>query len=117
MSQEHQTIDSEFVDSPTLTENSAPQNRRDYLLNDSSIFYKGLFGMILCIVPAAIIGLVLIKMSLEESKGALKEYTENPRFYQPNSVSMVKRGRIFAYIGLGLFIVELVALMTYMSMI
>ena len=101
----------EIIDIP-ITE---VRNGRNRILNDSSIFFKGLFGMILCIVPAAIIGLVLIKMSLEQAREAIKEYEENPVIYRVDSIKRVKLGKTFAYIGLFLFILELIALVAFMS--
>lgn len=71
--------------------------------------------MILCIVPAAIIGLVLIKISLEQAKVAVSDYKKAPHLYMPSSIKRVKRGRIFALIGLALFFGELIALLAYMS--
>ena len=113
MSQEQELIDSDVKESSKKT--GYPLNGRHRILNDSSVFYKGLFGMILCIVPAAIIGLVLIKISLEQAKAAIKEYEEEPNMYRISSVNMIKRGRTFAYIGLALFVLELIALVAYMS--
>jgi hypothetical protein len=85
------------------------------LLNDKSVFYKGLFGMVFCILPGAIIGLVLVKMSLEQSKESLIQYKLNPNFYSQESVNKLKLGRKFAWIGLIMFILEIVLLMVYMS--
>ncbi|MDX2360892.1 MAG: hypothetical protein QNK23_08810 [Crocinitomicaceae bacterium] len=115
MSQEQEIIDNDISElSPkTKFSRSSGKNR---ILNDSSVFYKGLFGMILCIVPAAIIGLVLIKISLEQAKVALTEYRKDPDHYRISSIKMIKRGRTFAYIGLALFILELIALVAYMSL-
>jgi hypothetical protein len=116
MSDQNDIIDREMFDLPKDSEQSEQGNGRNRILNDSSIFYKGLIGMILCIVPAAIVGLVLIKISLDQAKDAIKEIDEHPSFYRQSSISIVRRGRTFAYIGLGLFIVEIIALMTFMSM-
>jgi hypothetical protein len=83
------------------------------LLNDRSVFYKGLFGMILCILPGAIIGLVLVKISLDQGKAALVEYKASPERFSLSSYKKVKRGRMFAYIGLAMFILEILALVLY----
>jgi hypothetical protein len=85
------------------------------LLNYKSVFYKGLFGMIFCILPGALIGLVLVKMSLEQSKESLIQYKLNPNFYSQDSVNKLKLGRKFAWIGLIMFLLEIVLLMVYMS--
>ena len=116
MSQEQELIDNGILELSNSGEFNSPRKGRNRILNDTSIFYKGLFGMILCIVPAAIIGLVLIKISLEEAKVALTEYKNTPEIYRTSSINMVKRGKTFAYIGLTLFIVEIVALVGYMSL-
>lgn len=115
MSNENQLIDNEIVDSSEWADVHSSRIGRNRILNDSSVFYKGLFGMILCIAPAAIVGLVLVKISLEQAKVALNEYKEKPSFYKLSSIKRIKQGRIFAYIGLSLFILEIVALVTYMS--
>ena len=89
--------------------------RQEDLVNDTSIFYKGLFGLILCIFPGAIIGLVLIKISLEQAKVALTTYQEDSGKYRMESVKKVKSGRTMAYIGLVIFICEILALVGYTS--
>lgn len=104
-----------------LLDNNSDQLNGQYqsgdftLLNDKSVFYKGLFGMIFCILPGAIIGLVLVKMSLEQSKESLIQYKLNPNFYSQESVNKLKLGRKFAWIGLIMFLLEIVLLMVYMS--
>lgn len=85
------------------------------ILNDTSIYYKGLFGMILCILPGAIIGLILIKMSLEQAKKARIEYELNSKKYYLSSIRKVKKGQTFARIGLFIFIVEIIILLIIMS--
>lgn len=110
-----ETIDNDVLDSPLKSDNQFSPNGRNRILNDSSVFYKGLIGMILCIVPAAIVGLILIKISLEQAKIATKVYNDNPGTYRFSSINMVKRGRMFAYVGLTLFIIEIIALVMYMS--
>lgn len=89
--------------------------RQEDLINDKSVFYKGLFGLILCIFPGAIIGLVLIKISLEQAKVALTTYQEDSGKYRMESVKKVKSGRTMAYIGLAIFICEILALVGYTS--
>lgn len=106
-------IDNDILDSPKDNQSTIDGQHR--ILYDSSVFYKGLFGMILCIVPAAIVGIIFVKIALDHSKIALKKYNENPSAYKLESLRMIKRGRVFAYIGLSLFIVEIIALMTLMS--
>lgn len=117
MSNDQELIDADLLELPKETPTPEYSHVRNRILNDSSIFYKGLFGFILCLAPAAIIGLVLVKMSLEQSKVALAEYKESPTQFRKSSINMVKRGRTLAFIGLTLFIVEIIALVTYMSLI
>ena len=117
MSHDHELIDSDLLEVPKETKSSITSIVRNRLLNDSSIFYKGFFGMILCLAPAGIIGLILVKMSLDQSKLALAEYKNAPSQFRISSIKKVKRGRIMAYVGLALFILEIVALVTYMSLI
>lgn len=89
--------------------------KQEDLVNDTSIFYKGLFGMILCIFPGAIIGLVLIKVSLDQAKVALTSYQEDSGKFRIESYKKVKNGRTMAYIGLVFFIVEILAIVVYTS--
>ncbi|MES2554611.1 MAG: hypothetical protein V4604_00595 [Bacteroidota bacterium] len=92
-----------------------PSVRQEDLINDTSIFYKGLFGLILCIFPGAIIGLVLIKISLEQAKVAMTSYQEDSGRFRIESYKKVKSGRTMAYIGLVIFICEILALVGYTS--
>lgn len=116
MSHQQSQIEDNLLDTPIVPNAPiTPPNGKYRILNDSSVYFKGLFGMIFCIIPSAILGLVLVKISLEQAKVALKEYDKNPSNYRLSSLKMLKRGRTFAYIGLTLFIVELIALMAYMS--
>ena len=108
-------IDNDILDSPKATQ-STTEDEQQRILYDSSVYYKGLIGMILCIVPAAIIGILFVKISLEHAKIALKKYEENPSIYKVQSLNRVKRGKVFAYVGLTLFIVEILALVTFMSL-
>ncbi len=84
--------------------------------NDNSVFVKGLIGMILCIAPAAIIGLILIKLSLDDAKKARTDIKDSPNKYLSSSIKKINSGRIMAYIGLFLFIGEIVTLVAIMSM-
>lgn len=108
----------EIIDNISIEENKNRTNEGNNdkrFVNDSSIFYKGLFGLILCLTPGSIIGLVLVKMSIEQSSEAIKIYSQNSEQYDVRSIKKVKSGRIMAYIGLGLFIAEIILLVTYMS--
>ncbi len=84
------------------------------LLNDASIFYKGLFGMILCILPGFIMGLILINMAMSQY-GEIKEDLKHPEQYKEKSLKLVRLGRLFSLIGVGAFITEIVVLVVYMS--
>ena len=117
MPQEHEIIDTDLLEFPKEKKAASSSTGKNRILNDSSIFYKGIIGMILCLMPAAIIGLMLVKISLEQSKIALTEYKDAPSQFRESSIKMVKRGRTFAFIGLALFILEIIALVTYMSLI
>jgi len=99
-------LDESFID------NSVPrtQGQQD-LVNDTSVYYKGMVGLILCIFPGAIIGLVFVKISLDQGKAALEEYATYPNKYREQSLQRVKSGRTMAYIGLAFFIVEILAIL------
>jgi hypothetical protein len=90
-------------------------NETNTILNHNSIFYKGLFGMILCILPGAIVGLVLIKISLEQAKKARRDIELNSEKYSQTSIRRVKKGQLFARIGLTLFIAEIIAIIIFIS--
>ena len=85
--------------------------------NENSIFYKGLFGMIICLTPGSIIGLLLVNVSLNQSKEAISIVGRNSEKHRSKDFRKIRNGRIMAIIGLSLFILEIVALVGYMSMI
>lgn len=93
--------------------NEAYAKRSGRLINDSSIFLKGLFGMILCILPGTIIGLILLKISFDQSKQAISEYRKAPAQYTLSSYRKVKTGRTFVIIGLVVFLLEIAAVVVY----
>jgi len=100
----------EILDQPVFEKNNGPLD----LVNDTSVYYKGLFGLILCILPGAIIGLVLVKVSLDQGRVALDTYAEYPNKYTDESLRRVKAGRTMAYIGLVFFIGEILAILAVM---
>jgi hypothetical protein len=71
---------------------------------DKSVFWTGLIGMILFMAPGGIIGLVLIKISLNRAKTANKLFEENAIIYNDSSISKIKLGMLFSYMGIGFFI-------------
>lgn len=86
------------------------------ILNDSSVFYKGLFGMILCVLPGGIIGIVLVKVCFDHAKEALREYNLHPNRYKNSSLRKIKNGKTMAYIGLSVFILEILGFVIYTSL-
>lgn len=111
-----EVIDNDLHELSLGNEVNLPFSKDNRILNDTGIYYKGIVGMILCIIPAAIVGLVLVKISLEQSKVALKEYNDNPSLYKTSSIYYVKQGRKYASIGLGIFIFEIITLVSIMSL-
>lgn len=87
------------------------------LLNENSIYYKGMIGLILCIVPGAVIGLIFIKISLDQAREAEKYRINFPGMYNEAAVERVKKGVRMARLGLVLFVLEIVTLIAYMSFI
>lgn len=85
------------------------EDKSSSLLNDTSIYFKGLFGMLLCFTPGSIIGLAIVTKALDQSKVAVKTYNANPGTYKESSFLRVKRGRVFGYIGVSMFILEIAA--------
>jgi len=96
-----------------LPQDEAYSGKQENLINDTSVFYKGMLGMILCLSPGAVIGLVFVKISLDQAKATLDIYHGNPNKFKPESLKKVKNGRTMAYIGLGLFIAEILLLVGY----
>lgn len=87
------------------------------LLNENSIYYKGMIGLIFCIVPGAVVGLIFIKMSLDQAKETEKHRADFPEMYTEAAIARVKKGVFMARAGLVLFVCEIVALIACMSLI
>lgn len=104
---------------PELIDNDFPHiidpSKQIELPNDRSIFLKGIFALIFFIVPGFMIALILTKMCFDESKMALEAYNKSPHLYLDSSISKVKRGRLFVYIGLGIFVFESIVFLGYIS--
>lgn len=83
------------------------------LPNVQSVYYKGLFGMILCTIAGSILGLVLVKLCFDHGKVATDLYRQNPDLYTEDSVSKLKRGKAMAYTGIAISIAEVLAFMAY----
>lgn len=84
------------------------------LINDKSIWYKGLWGMILCVF-GALFGLILVRISINQAKDALEAYKKEPNIYKQSSFELVKKGQRLAYIGVGIIVMELIVLVGIMS--
>lgn len=113
------TMNQEILDQlPNALEEPNPMYppRKIHLVNDRSVYLKGLFGMLLCIPPGGIIGLVLVKMSLNQAKEASIEYQNNPDKYKPDSMERVNKGRTMAQIGLAIFILEILIIVMCTSL-
>lgn len=54
-------------------------------------------------------------MCFDESKIALETYKAAPHLYLDSSISKVKKGRLFVYIGLGVFVFESIVFLGYIS--
>lgn len=97
------------------TENVAKNQKPRKLPYDSRIFWTGLIGMILCMVPGGIIGLLLVKMSLDRSKVVLKLHIDNPTLYSEASLKKIEKGVLFSKIGIAFFVVGSIGLVLIMS--
>lgn len=117
MSNENDLLDHLIQDRASNEKSTTVVVEQRAYFNDNSIFYKGMFGMILCIMPVAMLGLVLVKMSLDQAKEARKSFKAEPHAYLAASVKKVLLGRKMAYIGLVMFVLEIVTLVIYMSVI
>lgn len=113
-------INQDILDQPLYENvsftNSSSLNNQINLNQDNSIFYKGLFALILNILPGTIIGLILVKMTLDQAKIALKDFKNNPSHYKSHSIKKVKNGQLMAYIGLSFVILEILGLLIYTSL-
>ncbi len=85
------------------------------LVNDTSIYSKGFWGLIFCIL-GGLLGLVLVRISLQQATDALESYKRSPQDYLDSSYRLVLKGQRLARIGVGIFIGEIVLLVAYMSM-
>lgn len=85
------------------------------LISDTSIYNKGLWGLIFCVL-GGILGLVLVRISLQQATDALESYKRSPQDYLESSYRLVLKGQRLARIGVGIFIGEIVLLVAYMSM-
>lgn len=85
------------------------------LPNDRGIFLKGLFALIFFIVPGFMVGLILTKLCFDDSKIALETYKANPHQYKESSLAKIRNGRTLAYIGLGVFVLESIVFLGYVS--
>lgn len=112
-------VTSDLIDQPikeTTVFGTQPKYSKPVrILNDNSVFYKGLFGMIFCIIPGGIIGLVLIKLAMEQSHEALTQYQRNPQMYLESSINKIRNGRKMSIIGLIIFALEIIAFIIYTS--
>lgn len=106
----------ELIDQDLSGSKSEQKNQKSRKLPyDSHIFWTGLIGMILCMVPGGIIGLLFVKMSLDRSKVVLKLHIDNPTLYSETSLNKIEKGVLFSKIGIALFVVGLIGLVLIMS--
>lgn len=104
-------MSNELIDS---IENELPYDKQITHINAGSIYAKGILGIIFSIIPT-LYGLVFIKQCLDTARDAEKDISENPGMYLDASIKKIKTGKTMAYIGLGIFLGEIIALVTYMS--
>jgi len=109
------------AESPLLDQNlealkeKLTEEKVQRLPHEKSVFWTGLIGMILCMVPGGIIGLVLIRISLNRAKTANRLFEENTNIYSDSSISKIKLGMLFSYMGICFFTLEIIGLLIYMQ--
>ena len=96
----------ELIDDSSLTYD---QSKLIDLPNDDLIFSRGLLALILIIV-GFVMGLVFAKICMDHARIALATYQLNPEKYNNESLARVKRGKLLATIGLGIFALEVILL-------
>ncbi|NVK64864.1 MAG: hypothetical protein HWE22_09765 [Flavobacteriales bacterium] len=111
------TIDDELIEKVESTDSNTNDTFKNPFVNESSIFFKGLFGMILCMTPGSIIGLVLVNISLNQSREAISIVGKNSTEYAQKEFRRIRQGRTMAFIGLWFFIFEIAALVVLMGVI
>jgi|GEM_PF-4535619 len=79
------------------------------LPNDNLILSRGLLALVLVIV-GFFIGLVFAKSCMDQARITLAAYQLDPEKYNADSLSRVKRGKLLATIGLGVFALEVILL-------
>lgn len=111
---ESELLDDQSSSSNQNSNSIIPVGKIDHI-NQNSIYYKGVTGLILCIVPGAIIGLIFIKLSLDQARDARTEFNESPEKYTHSTIEKVNKGRNLALIGLGLFVIEIIGILIISS--
>jgi hypothetical protein len=99
----------ELIDDSSLT---IDKHKLIDLPNDSFILSRGLLALILIIV-GFFMGLVFAKICMDNARIALATYQLNPEKYNSDSLSRVKRGKLLATIGLGIFALEVILLIYF----
>lgn len=109
------------TESPLLDQNleaskdKLSEGKVQRLPHEQSVFWTGLIGMILCMAPGGIIGLVLIRISLNRVKTANRLFEENTNIYSDSAISKIKLGMLFSYMGICFFTLEIIGLLIYMQ--
>lgn len=78
------------------------------------IYAKGVLSIIFSLL-SMILGLIFMKQCFDLVRGAEKDIAENPGKYLDSSIQKIKTGKTLGYIGLGIFLVEVILLVGFMS--
>jgi hypothetical protein len=103
----------DLIDDPALT---ADETTLADLPNDRLILSRGLLSLVL-IAIGFVMGLIFAKLCMDQARVALAAYELEPHKYRPDSLSRVKRGKLLATIGLGIFALELLLLIGFVYLV
>lgn len=78
------------------------------------IVAKGILAIIFSLL-SMILGLIFVKQCFDLVRGAEKDIANNPGKYLDTSIQKIKTGKLLGYIGLGIFLVEVILLIGFMS--
>lgn len=107
MNKERQLIDDEVIN---------PVSNRDKRAHPdaSSIYTRGLLSIVFNLI-SVLLGLIFVKQCLDLARDAEKSIAANRDKYLESSIKKIKTGKMMGYIGLGIFLAEIILLVGYMS--
>lgn len=107
MNNESQLLDNEAIN---RTLNQKKMEHPDA----SSIYTRGLLSIVFNLI-SVLLGLIFVKQCFDLAREAEKSIAANPDKYLESSIKKIKTGKMMGYIGLGIFLAEIILLVGFMS--